>query len=162
MMLSPSAARMSFTSSKHLYRRNARRFSSVVTAMTSSAISRRSPALGKSRLSYAPVVGHVLSDHMSRWKSTMASQQEEEYSDEDEEIDRTQGHAEAAMARAQNMHPHDESWMINLGRDGDNEWLLGPRDADHWFTGLKPTVCPGKIYDIFLVVVVLRDIQWMD
>jgi hypothetical protein len=36
--------------------------------------------------------------------------------------------------------------MINLGREDNNEWLLGPRDADEWFTGLKPTICPGKEY----------------
>lgn len=142
MMLSPSAARMGITSFKNINRRNVRRFS--VTSTTSSSTSRRSPALGKSRLSYAPA-GQVLSD-MSRWKSTMASQ--DEFSDEDEEVDRSQGHAEAAMARAKTVHSHEESWMINLGRDGDNEWLLGPRDPDDWFTGLKPTVCPGKIYSL--------------
>jgi hypothetical protein len=139
MMLSPSAARMGFSSIKHISRRNVRRFS-----VTSTTFSRRPPALGKSRLSYAPA-GHVLSD-MSRWKSTMASQ--DEFSDEDEEIDRSQGHAEAVVARAKTVHSHEESWMINLGRDGDNEWLLGPRDPDDWFTGLKPTVCPGKIYSL--------------
>lgn len=136
MMLSPSAARMGINSFKHISRRNARRFSVTTTT------SRRPPALGKSRLSYAPA-GQVFSD-MSRWKSTMASQ--DDFSDEDEETDRNQGHAEAAMARTKTVH--EESWMINLGRDGDNEWLLGPRDPDDWFTGLKPTVCPGKIYSL--------------
>jgi hypothetical protein len=142
MMLSPSAARMGFTSFKQINRRNVRRFSVTMTT------SRRPPALGKSRLSYAPA-GQVFSD-VSRWKSTMASQ--DEVSDEDEETDPAQGHAETALARAKTIHSHGESWMINLGRDGDNEWLLGPRDPDDWFTGLKPTVCPGKIHSLFVVL----------
>lgn len=37
---------------------------------------------------------------------------------------------------------YQEAWMVNLGR-GDDAWLPGPRSAD-WFTGLHPTVCPGK------------------
>lgn len=37
---------------------------------------------------------------------------------------------------------HQEAWMVNLGR-GDNEWLDGPRGSA-WFTGLEPSVCPGK------------------
>ena len=37
---------------------------------------------------------------------------------------------------------YQESWMVNLRR-GDEAWLSGPRSAD-WFTGLHPTVCPGK------------------
>ena len=81
------------------------------------------------------------------WKSTMASV-DYYYDDADEDIDideinRSRGHAEAAEARATSHLSHDESWMINLGRDGDNEWLLGPR-PDDWFTGMKPGVCPGK------------------
>lgn len=57
---------------------------------------------------------------------------------------KARGHAEAAAARATSHLSHDESWMINLGRGNNNEWLLGPRDADDWFTGLKPTLCPGE------------------
>ena len=34
--------------------------------------------------------------------------------------------------------------MINLGRGNNDEWLLGPRDEDEWFTGLKPSTCPGS------------------
>ena len=26
---------------------------------------------------------------------------------------------------------------------GDNEWLSRPRTSD-WFTGLEPSICPGK------------------
>lgn len=40
---------------------------------------------------------------------------------------------------------YQEAWMVNLGR-GDDAWLSGPRNAD-WYTGLHPTVCPGK-YEI--------------
>ena len=34
--------------------------------------------------------------------------------------------------------------MVNLGRDENNEWLSTQRDADEWFTGLKPSICPGS------------------
>jgi hypothetical protein len=63
---------------------------------------------------------------------------------------KSRGHAEAAAARATSHLSHDESWMINLGRGNNNEWLLGPRDEDDWFTGLKPTVCPGECSLCFL------------
>ena len=33
--------------------------------------------------------------------------------------------------------------MINLGRNGDNEWLTGDRPMD-WYTGLHPLDCPGE------------------
>jgi len=32
--------------------------------------------------------------------------------------------------------------MINLGRNGDNEWLTGDRPID-WYTGMHPLDCPG-------------------
>ena len=87
------------------------------------------------------------------WKSTLASL--EDYDDEEDNYDvdidndnRARGHAEAAMARAAHTLSHDEPWMINLGRDGDNEWLLGPRNPDDWFTGLKPSLCPGKLREM--------------
>ena len=38
---------------------------------------------------------------------------------------------------------YEEAWMINLGRDKNNEWLSTQRDADEWFTGVKPSLCPG-------------------
>ena len=37
---------------------------------------------------------------------------------------------------------HHEAWMVNLGR-GDEEWLTGPR-GEEWYTGLKPSLCPGE------------------
>jgi hypothetical protein len=37
---------------------------------------------------------------------------------------------------------HQESWMVNLGRE-DEAWLIGPRGRE-WFTGLEPNICPGK------------------
>jgi len=33
--------------------------------------------------------------------------------------------------------------MINLGRNGDNEWLTGDRPID-WYTGMHPLDCPGE------------------
>ena len=82
------------------------------------------------------------------WKSSIASMDYyDDDGDEESDIDKTnraRGHAEAATARASSHLSHDESWMINLGRNEDNEWLLGPRDPDVWFTGMKPSICPGK------------------
>lgn len=54
-----------------------------------------------------------------------------------------QGHAAAAEARNELNNSHAESWMINLGRGTNNQWLTGPRSED-WFTGLPPSQCPGK------------------
>ncbi|CAJ1933810.1 unnamed protein product [Cylindrotheca closterium] len=80
-----------------------------------------------------------LSFELSRWKSTMAT-----YSDSEDESEsaRSLGHAEASKARS--VSSHEEAWMINLGRDGNNEWLSTQRDADEWFTGLKPSICAGS------------------
>ena len=36
-----------------------------------------------------------------------------------------------------------EAWMINLGRDDNDQWLTGPRDPNEWFTGVQPSDCPG-------------------
>ena len=36
-----------------------------------------------------------------------------------------------------------EAWMINLGRDDNDQWLTGPRDPNEWFTGVQPSECPG-------------------
>jgi hypothetical protein len=80
----------------------------------------------------------ALASDVSRWKSTMAA-----YGDSDDEdaFNRSHGHREAAKVRS--AFSHEEAWMVNLGRGDNNEWLLGPRDPDEWFTGLKPTLCPG-------------------
>lgn len=53
------------------------------------------------------------------------------------------GHTTAKEARASINRSHEEAWMINLGRGNDNEWLTGPRPLE-WFTGLPPSMCPGK------------------
>lgn len=37
----------------------------------------------------------------------------------------------------------EDEWKANLGRNGDNEWLTGPRDEAKWYTGVKPSDCPG-------------------
>ena len=81
----------------------------------------------------------VLASNMCRWKSTMAA-----YTDLDAQErawDKSHGHAEALKVRSTFAK---EAWMINLGRGDNNRWLLGPRDPDEWFTGLKPSSCPGK------------------
>ena len=80
----------------------------------------------------------ILSD-LNRWKSTMAIYGD---SDDEEAFTKSRGYTEAAKVRS--AFSHEEAWMVNLGRDGNNEWLLGPRDPDDWFTGLKPTSCPGE------------------
>ena len=76
---------------------------------------------------------------VNRWKSTMAISVD---SDDEEMFSKSHGYTEAAKVRS--AFSHEEAWMANLGRDDNNEWLLGPRDADNWFTGLKPTACPGE------------------
>ena len=53
------------------------------------------------------------------------------------------GHAVALEARAGINRSHEEAWMINLGRGNDDDWLTGPRPQE-WFTGLPPSMCPGK------------------
>jgi hypothetical protein len=138
MMLSPQAARMGChkTTLRHIGR-NSRRYSA--------AVSHRKNHFGdaKSRNSLSYTRAALASDAF-RWKSTMASYDD---SEDEEELDRSLGRAEAAKARS--VFSHEESWMINLGREDNNEWLLGPRDADEWFTGLKPSICPGKEYQRF-------------
>ena len=64
-------------------------------------------------------------------------------SDDEESLTRSGGHAEASNLRV-GSYSHHEAWMANLGRGDNNKWLLGPRDPNEWFTGLKPTLCPGK------------------
>jgi hypothetical protein len=135
MMLSLSAARLGSVNSTILrIGRNGRRFSV--------AAGRREALLGKSSNSSLSYVRAALaSDSVNRWKSTLAT-----YGDSDDDEDgssaRSHGHAEAAKARSVSFS-HEEAWMVNLGRDDNNEWLLGTRDADEWFTGMKPTICPG-------------------
>jgi hypothetical protein len=65
-----------------------------------------------------------------------------ELNDDEEDSKRSHGHAEGVKAR--NTLSHDEAWMVNIGRHDNDAWLLGPRDEDEWFTGLKPSICPGK------------------
>ena len=104
-----------------------------------------SVAVGRRESGFRPVVKRyaqfnaVLPSAACRWKSTMAA-----YSDSDvqEKVwDKNHGHAEAHKVRSTFAN---EAWMINLGRGDNNRWLLGPRDPDEWFTGLKPSSCPGK------------------
>ena len=51
----------------------------------------------------------------------------------------------AAMSQRTSSDQPPEPWMINLGRNNDNEWLLNPRNPEEWFTGVAPmNQCPGK------------------
>ena len=131
-MLSPSAARMGCVSTtlRHIGR-NSRRFS-VTTGRRGSILSQGRNELSRARVAFA--------SDASRWKSTMATY---DSSDDEEDSNRSHGHAEAAKARS--TFSHEEAWMVNLGREDNNEWLLGTR-ADDWFTGLKPTDCPGELW----------------
>jgi len=107
-----------------------------------------SVAVGRRESGFRPVgkrysqFNVVLASDMRRWKSTLAA-----YSDSDvqEKVwDKSHGHAEALKVRSTFAN---EAWMINLGRGDNDRWLLGPRDPDEWFTGLKPSSCPGKLVD---------------
>ncbi|MGK3734737.1 MAG: hypothetical protein ACI8RD_002761 [Bacillariaceae sp.] len=73
----------------------------------------------------------------SRWKSTMASYNEDESDDGDDDIGDVVKNNGGGGASS-----NEESWMINLGRNDNNEWLTGPRD-DEWFTGKHPKISPG-------------------
>lgn len=129
MILSNSAARMGSVKT------TLRKIGKVGHRNHSIAIGRSGirgkPQSSLSLNSRAPVASNVL-----RWKSTMAS-----YSDDEEELMRSRDRNDAIKARP--IFSHEEAWMINLGRDQNNEWLLGKRDSDDWFTGLKPDICPG-------------------
>ena len=72
----------------------------------------------------------------SRHKSTAAAVVDD---DSDNGLN---GHS-TGETRASINRSHEEGWMINLGRGNDNEWLTGPRPQE-WFTGLPPSMCPGK------------------
>jgi hypothetical protein len=69
-------------------------------------------------------------------------------SEDEDELERivlnhpSQGHAAAATQLAASARSLDEAWMINLGRQDDNNWLSKPREDD-WWTGVHPRNCPG-------------------
>lgn len=134
MMLSPQAARMGCVSTSLGHIRRSTRFLSIGRGR------RHFEPSVRSRFRLSTDTSRVLSSHLSRFKSTVAAYDE----GEDDNIDyRHHGHVAAAKARASDtIKSHDEAWMINLGRDGDNEWLTGPRDQE-WFTGVAPRECPG-------------------
>ena len=74
----------------------------------------------------------------TRNKSSVALMEEDDHEQELEHI-LLQGHAAASEASPKS---HAEAWMINLGRNRDNEWLTGSR-PDAWWTGVHPRTCPG-------------------
>ncbi len=133
MMLSASAARMGCvkTTLRHIGK-NHRKFS-VASCRRELLLSSGKQKSNTFRASVA-----LVSD-VNRWKSTVAAYG---HSADEETFDKNHDHAEAAKVRS--TFSHEEAWMLNLGRGDNNEWLLGPRDPDEWFTGLKPTSCPGE------------------
>jgi hypothetical protein len=107
----------------------------------STTLGRRETVLGaKSVGTVSSYSRSALASDALRWKSTMASLSDSD--DDEEDSNRSRGHAEGVKARM--ALSHDEAWMVNLGRGDNDAWLLGPRDEDEWFTGLKPAICPGK------------------
>ena len=96
------------------------------------------PSFPFCRKSLAPTRKYAVLSASNRFKSTVAAYE----SDEEELEHRTKGLAAAAALGAA-PKSHEEAWMVNLGRNHDNELLLGPRDLK-WFTGLPPIECPGK------------------
>jgi hypothetical protein len=138
MMLSIQAARMGSVSTSIGYIRR-----SVRSARSLSIGSRRFDPRTPPRFRLSADASRAFSSGagLSRFKSTMAA-----YDDgEDDDIDyRHQGHVAAAQARASDSSKsHEEAWAINLGRDGENEWLTGTRNQE-WFTGVAPPKCPGE------------------
>jgi hypothetical protein len=146
MMLSISAARMGSASTtlKHNIGKSRRGFSA--------AMGRREVAFRSGNQKSKPSYAHAaLAPDVRRWKSTMAAYGDSE--DDEEVFDRSHGYKEAAKARS--AFSHEEDWMVNLGRDDSNEWLLGARNPNEWYTGLKPTLCPGA-FDLYSLVDVGR------
>mmetsp|Transcript_1798 Transcript_1798/g.2737 ORF Transcript_1798/g.2737 Transcript_1798/m.2737 type:complete len:900 (-) Transcript_1798:1715-4414(-) len=116
MMIShcTSKARTSLLATGKMILREAR----VTTAITNSTMSQNQ----QQTLRY-------FSSSSSRNKSSLAAVEDDIDFEETEQQTRRLG----------------EEWKDNLGRnDGrDNEWLTGPRDEAKWYTGVKPSNCPG-------------------
>jgi hypothetical protein len=137
-MLSPSAARMRYVTSS-------------IGVITRRVSTKR--VTGSCRVDHwTPrrlLRNNVSSAHQVMWKSSVAWEPEEE-----EVVSGSfKGHAAAAEVRAAQGSSHEEAWMINLGRNGDNEWLTGTRTED-WFTGLSPRRCPGELSSVSIFVCV--------
>jgi hypothetical protein len=135
MMLSASAARLGCVKTTVRQMGKARGFSAAIgnREVALRSVGKRNKANFQFRV--------TLASDVSRRQSTMAS-----YSDSDAEEtvwDKSRGHAEALKIRRD--FP-TEPWTVNLGRGDNNEWLLGPRDPDEWFTGLKPSLCAGELW----------------
>ena len=80
----------------------------------------------------------VLSSNAARWKSSLAA-----YSDSDSDEENDVVATTTRSTFGEGALSHEEAWMVNLGRADNNKWLTGPRDADEWFTGKQPKLCPG-------------------
>lgn len=157
-MLSPAAARMgkvlelgrkkgrrSYLSASvgRCFGRNQKKFSLKLPLLSSTNVTnatRTTTLLFPDTTRAAFSSSSTTSDHSSsRWKSTMASYNEDESDDGDDAI----GDVVKNGGGGGDALSHEESWTINLGRNDNNEWLTGPRDADEWFTGRQPNICPG-------------------
>lgn len=150
MMLSPAAARMGKV--LELGRKKGRRsfllgryFGRNCDSPPALTFNHR---LSSTRSTLCPESHHAAglstSDAFSRWKSTIAS-----YDDELED-NYIEGDTPTSVANNSTRNTigggnlsHEEAWMINLGRDDNNAWLTGPRGSDEWFTGKQPSICPG-------------------
>jgi len=160
MMLSPQAARMGTV---HTTLRRIGLFGCHRSfGGSSSRLLGGSASIWKSAATNEPALRHRLSS--IRFNSSRAAisafSDDSEDSDHEEEdlllqqqVDlgyASQGHAAAMEKRSSSASaaaPVDEPWMINLGRNNnqDNEWLMGPRDPQEWFTGVSPSQqCPGE------------------
>ncbi len=141
-MLSPSAARIGKPSTilRHLSRKKIRSNNYWTVSGTKnlgrqafSSETRLSSRGNRVLLPETPRI--VLSSNAARWKSTLASYE----SDEENDVVATTTRSTVGEGSLS----HEEAWMVNLGRGDNNEWLTGPRDADEWFTGKQPKICPG-------------------
>jgi hypothetical protein len=114
---------------------------------------------GRPRDQYVAAVGMPIWNH--RNKSTAASAKRHDFGDEKDDTTTTElsyhpyissagRHAAAAISITPStttteipaVNEAAAAWMINLGRNNDNEWLTGPRGRE-WFTGVHPRECPG-------------------
>lgn len=148
-MVSPSACRMGLVSTTRrkigtfFSRRSAlgsqRSFSAVDVFLSSSFPPpvKKDPFACTFRRPFRPLFS------IKRWQSSTAAVSYDSDSDGGDDLEiRSKGFAAAQELRTTEKLSRQEAWMINLGRDNDNEWLTGPREEE-WFTGVHPLDCPG-------------------
>lgn len=167
MMLSPQAARMGtvHTTLRKIGLQGSRRAygGGVFLSTSSSSFLGLSP--WKSVTNNNSIKSGLSKNQLfARFKSSRAAAATANYEDSDDEegynnnnnnifdgarYQSYAGHA-AAMEERATVATTDEPWMINLGRNNDNEWLMRPRNPEEWFTGVAPThQCPGTFTLLF-------------